>query len=147
MEVPDEGLLWPEADSECSIYACFTDDEARQEEPVSDEEEGIAVLPELSEERPVAEEETPLDEAEQPEKDRFSEEDADLADDSVAEDKTADFFRWLHFGSSYATMHLIIHTGLYLLNIEAWEEAWEEAREEAGKEPEAWRPLPAARIR
>ena len=87
--VPDEGLLWPEADSECSLYACFTDDEARQEEPVSDEEEGIAVLPELSEERPVAEEETPLDEAEQPEKDRFSEEDADLADDSVAEDKTA----------------------------------------------------------
>ena len=32
---------------------------------------------------------TPLDEAEQPEKDRFSEEDADLADDSVAEDKNA----------------------------------------------------------
>ena len=87
--VPDEGLLWPEADSECSLYACFIDDEAQQEEPVSDEEEGIAVLPELSEERPVAEEETPLDEAEQPEKDRSPEEDADLADDSVAEDKNA----------------------------------------------------------
>lgn len=87
--VPDEGLLWPEADSECSLYACFIDDEAQQEEPVLDEEEDIAVLPELSEERPAAEEETPLDEAEQPEKDRFSEEDADLADDSVAEDKNA----------------------------------------------------------
>ena len=87
--VPDEGLLWPEADSECSLYACFIDDEAQQEEPTSDDEEDIAVLPELSEERPVAEEETPLDEAEQPEKDRFSEEDADLAADSVAEDKTA----------------------------------------------------------
>lgn len=87
--VPDEGLLWPEADSECSLYASFTDDEAQQEEPVSDDEEDIAVLPELSEERPVAEEETPLDEAEQPEKDRSPEEDADLADDSVAEDKNA----------------------------------------------------------
>ena len=87
--VPDEGLLWPEADSECSLYACFIDDEAQQEEPVSDEEEGIAVLPELSEERPVAEEETSLDEAEQPEEDRSPEEDADLADDNVAEDKTA----------------------------------------------------------
>lgn len=87
--VPDEGLLWPEADSECSLYACFIDDEARQEEPVLDEEEDIAVLPELSEERPAAEEETPPDEAEQPEEDRFSEEDADLADDSVAEDKNA----------------------------------------------------------
>lgn len=87
--VPDEGLLWPEADSECSLYACFIDDEAQQEEPVLDDEEDIAVLPELSEERPAAEEETPLDEAEQPEKDRFSEEDADLADDSVAEDKNA----------------------------------------------------------
>ena len=87
--MPDEGLLWPEADSECSLYACFTDDEAQQEEPVLDEEEDIAVLPELSEERPAAEDETPLDEAEQPEKDRFSEEDADLADDSVAEDKNA----------------------------------------------------------
>lgn len=85
--MPDEGLLWPEADSECSLYACFTDDEAQQEEPVLDEEEDIAVLPELSEERPAAEDETPLDEAEQPEKDRFSEEDADLADDSVAEDQ------------------------------------------------------------
>ena len=68
--VPDEGPLWPEADSECSLYACFTDDEARQEESVSDEEEDIAVLPELWEERPAAEEETPPDEAEQPEKDR-----------------------------------------------------------------------------
>ena len=87
--VPDEGALWPEADSECSLYACFIDDEAQQEESVSDEEEDIAVLPELSEERPTAEEETPLDEAEQPEKDRFSEEDADLADDSVDEDKNA----------------------------------------------------------
>ena len=87
--MPDEGPLWPEADSECSLYACFTDDEAQQEEPVLDEEEDIAVLPELSEERPAVEEETPLDEAEQPEKDRFSEEDADLADDSVAEDKNA----------------------------------------------------------
>lgn len=87
--VPDEGLLWPEADSECSLYACFIDDEAQQEESVLDEEEDIAVLPELSEERPVAEEETPLDEAEQPEEDRFSEEDADLADDSVDEDKNA----------------------------------------------------------
>lgn len=87
--VPDEGPLWPEADSECSLYACFTDDEARQEEPVLDEEEDIAVLPELSEERPAAEEETPLDEAEQPEKDRSPEEDADLADDSAAEDKNA----------------------------------------------------------
>ncbi len=87
--VPDEGLLWPEADSECSLYACFIDDEAQQEEPTSDDEEDIAVLPELSEERPVAEEETPLDEAEQPEKDRSPEEDADLADDNVAEDKTA----------------------------------------------------------
>lgn len=87
--MPDEGLLWPEADSECSLYACFTDDEAQQEEPVSDDEEDIAVLPELSEERPAAEDETPLDEAEQPEKDRFSEEDADLADDSAAEDKNA----------------------------------------------------------
>lgn len=87
--MPDEGLLWPEADSECSLYASFTDDEAQQEEPVLDEEEDIAVLPELSEERPAAEDETPLDEAEQPEKDRFSEEDADLADDSVAEDKNA----------------------------------------------------------
>lgn len=87
--MPDEGLLWPEADSECSLYASFTDDEAQQEEPVLDEEEDIAVLPELSEERPAAEEETPLDEAEQPEKDRFSEEDADLADDSAAEDKNA----------------------------------------------------------
>lgn len=85
--VPDEGLLWPEADSECSLYACFIDDEAQQEEPVSDEEEDIAVLPELWEERPAAAEETPPDEAEQPEKDMFSEEDADLADDSVAEDK------------------------------------------------------------
>lgn len=47
--MPDEGLLWPEADSECSLYACFTDDEAQQEEPVLDEEEDIAVLPELSE--------------------------------------------------------------------------------------------------
>ena len=80
---------WPEADSECSLYACFTDDEAQQEEPVSDDEEDIAVLPELSEERPAAEDETPLDEAEQPEKDRSPEEDADLADDNVAEDKTA----------------------------------------------------------
>ena len=80
--MPDEGLLWPEADSECSLYACFIDDEAQQEESVLDEEEDIAVLPELSEERPAAEDETPLDEAEQPEKDRFSEEDADLADDS-----------------------------------------------------------------
>ena len=87
--VPDEGLLWPEADSECSLYACFIDDEARQEESVLDEEEDIAVLPELSEERPVAEEETPLDEAEQPEKGRSPEEDADLADDSVDEDKNA----------------------------------------------------------
>ena len=87
--VPDEGLLWPEADSECSLYACFIDDEAQQEEPVSDEEEDIAVLPELSEERPAAEDETPLDEAEQPEEDRSPEEDADLADDSVAEDKNA----------------------------------------------------------
>ncbi len=87
--VPDEGLLWPEADSECSLYACFIDDEAQQEEPVLDEEEDIAVLPELSEERPAAEEETPPDEAEQPEKDRFSEEDADLADDSADEDKNA----------------------------------------------------------
>lgn len=87
--VPDEGLLWPEADSECSLCACFIDDEAQQEESVLDEEEDIAVLPELSEERPVAEEETPLDEAEQPEEDRFSEEDADLADDSVDEDKNA----------------------------------------------------------
>lgn len=87
--VPDEGLLWPEADSECSLYASFTDDEAQQEEPVLDEEEDIAVLPELSEERPAAEDETPLDEAEQPEKDRSPEEDADLADDSVAEDKNA----------------------------------------------------------
>lgn len=87
--VPDEELLWPEADSECSLYACFIDDEAQQEEPVSDEEEDIAVLPELSEERPIAEDETPLDEAEQPEKDRFSEEDADLADDSAAEEKNA----------------------------------------------------------
>lgn len=85
--VPDEGPLWPEADSECSLYACFIDDETRQEESVSDEEEDIAVLPELWEERPVAEEETPLDEAEQPEKDRSPEEDADLADDSAAEDK------------------------------------------------------------
>ena len=32
--VPDEGLLWPEADSECSLYACFIDDEAQQEESV-----------------------------------------------------------------------------------------------------------------
>ena len=87
--VPDEGLLWPEADSECSLYACFTDDEAQQEEPVLDEEEDIAVLPELWEERPAAEEKTPLDEAEQPEKDRSPEEDADLADDSAAEDKNA----------------------------------------------------------
>lgn len=87
--MPDEGLLWPEEDSECSLYASFTDDEAQQEEPVLDEEEDIAVLPELSKERPAAEDETPLDEAEQPEKDRFSEEDADLADDSVAEDKNA----------------------------------------------------------
>lgn len=87
--VPDEGPLWPEADSECSLYASFTDDEAQQEEPVLDEEEDIAVLPELSEERPAAEDETPLDEAEPPEKDRFSEEDADLADDGVAEDKNA----------------------------------------------------------
>lgn len=87
--VPDEGPLWPEADSECSLYACFIDDEAQQEEPVLDEEEDIAVLPELSEERPAAEEETPLDEAEQPEEDKSPEEDADLADDSVAEDKNA----------------------------------------------------------
>ena len=87
--MPDEGLLWPEADGECSLYACFTDDEAQQEEPVLDEEEDIAVLPELWEERPVAEEETPLDEAEQPEKGRSPEEDADLADDSAAEDKNA----------------------------------------------------------
>jgi len=58
--MPDEGLLWPEADSECSLYACFIDDEARQEEPVSDEEEDIAVLPELSEERPVAEDKNAL---------------------------------------------------------------------------------------
>lgn len=85
--VPDEGLLWPEADGECSLYACFTDDEAWQEEPVLDEEEDIAVLPELWEERPVAEEKTPRDEAEQPEKGRSPEEDADLADDSAAEDK------------------------------------------------------------
>ncbi len=85
--VPDEGLLWPEADSECSLYASFIDDETQQEEFVSDEEEDIAVLPELWEERPVAEEETPPDEAEQPEKGRSPEEDADLADDSVAEDK------------------------------------------------------------
>lgn len=87
--VPDEGLLWPEADGECSLYACFTDDEAQQEEPVLDEEEDIAVLPELWEERPVAEEKTPPDEAEQPEKGRSPEEDADLADDSVDEDKNA----------------------------------------------------------
>ena len=66
--VPDDGPLWPEADSECSLYACFIDDEAQQEEPISDEEEDIAVLPELWEERPAAEEETPPDEAEQPEK-------------------------------------------------------------------------------
>ena len=87
--VPDEGPLWPEAGGECSLYACFTDDEARQEEPVLDEEEDIAVLPELWEERPVAEEKTPPDEAEQPEKGRSPEEDADLADDSAAEDKNA----------------------------------------------------------
>lgn len=87
--VPDEGPLWPEADSECSLYASFTDDEAQQEEPVSDEEEDVAVLPELWEERPVAEEKTPLDEAEQPEKGRSPEEDADLADDSVDGDKNA----------------------------------------------------------
>lgn len=87
--VPDEGPLWPEADSECSLYACFIDDEAQQEESVSDEEEDIAVLPELSEERPAAEEETPLDEAEQPEKGRSPEEDADLAEDSVDGDKNA----------------------------------------------------------
>ena len=62
--MPDEGPLWPEADSECSLYACFTDDEAQQEEPVLDEEEDIAVLPELWEERPAAEEKTPPDEAE-----------------------------------------------------------------------------------
>ena len=54
--MPDEGPLWPEADSECSLYACFIDDEAQQEESVLDEEEDIAVLPELWEERPVAEE-------------------------------------------------------------------------------------------
>lgn len=87
--VPDDGPLWTEADGECSLYACFTDDEARQEEPVLDEEEDIAVLPELWEERPVAEEKTPLDEAEQPEKGRSPEEDADLADDSVDGDKNA----------------------------------------------------------
>ena len=87
--MPDEGPLWPEADSECSLYACFIDDEAQQEESVLDEEEDIAVLPELWEERPVAEEETPLDEAEQPEKGRSPEEDADLADDSVDGDKNA----------------------------------------------------------
>ncbi len=87
--MPDEGLLWPEADGECSLYACFTDDETQQEEPVLDEEEDIAVLPELWEERPAAEEERPLDEAEQPEKGRSPEEDADLADDSAAEDKNA----------------------------------------------------------
>lgn len=87
--MPDEGPLWPEADSECSLYACFTDDEAQQEESVLDEEEDIAVLPELSEEQPAAEEETPLDEAEQPEKGRSPEEDADLADDSVDGDKNA----------------------------------------------------------
>ena len=87
--MPDEGLLWPEADGECSLYACFTDDEARQEEPVLDEEEDIAVLPELWEERPAVEEETPPDEAEQPEKGRSPEEDADLADDSVDGDKNA----------------------------------------------------------
>lgn len=87
--VPDEGLLWPEADGECSLYACFTDDEARQEESVSDEEEDIAVLPELWEERPAAEEKTPPDEAEQPEKGRSPEEDADLADDSADGDKNA----------------------------------------------------------
>jgi hypothetical protein len=87
--VPDEGPLWPEADSECSLYACFTDDEAQQEESVLDEEEDIAVLPELWEERPAAEEKTPLDEAEQPEKGRSPEEDADLADDSVDGDKNA----------------------------------------------------------
>ncbi len=85
--MPDEGPLWPEADSECSLYACFIDDEAQQEESVLDEEEDIAVLPELSEERPAAEEETPLDEAEQPEKGRSPEEDADLAEDSVDGDK------------------------------------------------------------
>lgn len=87
--VPDEGALWPEADSECSLYACFIDDEAQQEESVLDEEEDIAVLPERSEERPVAEEETPPDEAEQPEKGRSPEEDADLAEDSVDGDKNA----------------------------------------------------------
>ena len=87
--VPDEGPLWPEADGECSLYACFTDDEAQQEESVLDEEEDIAVLPELWEERPVAEEKTPPDEAEQPEKGRSPEEDADLADDSVDGDKNA----------------------------------------------------------
>lgn len=87
--VPDEGPLWPEADSECSLYACFTDDEAQQEEPVLDEEEDIAVLPELWEERPAAEEKTPPDEAEPPEKGRSPEEDADLADDSVDEDRNA----------------------------------------------------------
>lgn len=87
--VPDEGPLWLEADSECSLYACFIDDEAQQEEPISDEEEDIAVLPELSEERPAAEDETPLDEAEQPEEDSSPEEDDDLADDSVDEDKNA----------------------------------------------------------
>ena len=87
--VPDEGPLWPEADSECSLYACFTDDEAQQEESVLDEEEDIAVLPELWEERPAAEEKTPPDEAEPPEKGRSPEEDADLADDSAAEDKNA----------------------------------------------------------
>lgn len=73
-----------------ALYACFIDDEARQEESVLNEEEDIAVLPELSEERPrPAEDETPLDEAEQPEEGRSPEEDADLADDSVDEDKNA----------------------------------------------------------
>ena len=63
--VPDEGPLWPEAGQRVRLYACFTDDEAQQEESVLDEEEDIAVLPELWEERPAAEEETPPDEAEQ----------------------------------------------------------------------------------
>lgn len=52
--VPADEPLWPEKDSECSLYAYFTDDEAQQEEPVLDDED-TPDLPDMTEEEPEKE--------------------------------------------------------------------------------------------
>lgn len=82
--VPDDEPLWPEADSECSLYAYFTAD-TQQEEPVLDDEDTPA-LPEEPENEPT------LDEAEQTEDDILSDECGlvDEDDNALPADEEAD---------------------------------------------------------